>query len=258
MNNALIGVGSNIDPEKNVIRAEREVSLLGKSFKKSKFIYTKPLLYEKQNDFLNGVFFIKTTYDYIELNNKLKKIETRLGRIRTNNKSGPRTIDLDTVIFNNQVKDRDVFTRDFIRIPVTELLPELKSILTCSNYKNHFKILHGIIEKILSLLPETPSTILGTGSWFNDIKIPGEDIGILLIVEDIVEKSDEAINLELKRSGLSIIDSLPVQVRLIRSKLLKDISDGEVNKGRPPYSINSVDKGLPSYKLLYGNPGLLF
>ena len=214
MNSAVVGVGSNISPEENILRAEQEVAMLGRLTGKSSFYYTKPLGFEKQSDFLNGVFHIETSIEYGELKERLKKIENKLGRVRTENKFGPRTIDLDPVIFNNQIKDIDVFERDFIKNPVIELLPELSDTLSCSNYQNHFPTIHEIIEKILSLLPELPVSVFGAGQWFCDRESPVGDIGIFVIVENILDKYEKILNQELRKPNLEKIESYPVRLRL--------------------------------------------
>ncbi|MBI5415665.1 MAG: 2-amino-4-hydroxy-6-hydroxymethyldihydropteridine diphosphokinase, partial [Candidatus Omnitrophica bacterium] len=51
MNEAVIGIGSNIDPEKNVARA---VEILGRDFQlvaESAFVRTRPVGYTQQPDF---------------------------------------------------------------------------------------------------------------------------------------------------------------------------------------------------------------
>ncbi len=282
MNSAIIGVGSNISPEENVSKAEQEVGLLGESLRKSRFIYTKPLIYEKQDDFLNGVFHIDTPYAYDELNDRLKEIENRLGRIRTENKSGPRTIDLDTVVYNYQVMDADVFTRDFIRGPVTEMIPELEMTLNSTNYKNHFRTIHGIIEKILSLMaasplsvpdtdtqvrypPETnpggksayPLSVYGTGQWFGDGEQTCGDIDFFVITEEAGKDSEKGINRELDGAGLGMIGSSPVNVHLFKPQefrnLAREMPGGtEILKQPGSFAIE-----LPLSVLLYRSPGAL-
>ena len=254
MNNAVIGVGSNISPEENTLRAELEVALLGRLIGKSSFLYTKPLLYENQNDFLNGVFHIETPYEYLELTGRLKKIENKLGRVRTENKAGPRTIDLDTVIYNNQVKDIDAFDRDFIKNPVIELLPELSGTLNCSNYKNHFYTVHAIIEKILSLLPAPPVSVFGSGQWFCDEESAEGGIDIFIIVENTGNEYEEIISRELKRSGLGEIGSCPVRAKLFRLEELQGRSAAISSVAQSPDFSGSFASRLRSYKLLYGKP----
>ena len=52
----------------------------------------------------------------------LKKIEDRLKRDRTQPRFGPRTIDLDVVVWNGKVVDRDYYTREFLKNAVDEVL----------------------------------------------------------------------------------------------------------------------------------------
>ena len=59
----------------------------------------------------------------------LRGIENELGRIRTANKDGPRTIDLDVVVWNGGIVDDDVFQRDFLKQAVLELMPSLQDEL---------------------------------------------------------------------------------------------------------------------------------
>lgn len=122
-NLAIIGVGSNIDPEYNVQRAKEELGAIGETIKESKFIYTKPLLFAEQPDFLNGAFLLETASELQALKKSLKEIEARLGRVRGPNKNGPRTIDLDVIVFNGVLIDEDVYERDFLKDFVLELLP---------------------------------------------------------------------------------------------------------------------------------------
>ena len=68
---------------------------------------------------------IATTLDQEHLEKELKSIEARLARVRDpNNPNGPRTIDLDVLIFNDRIVDSDVYKRDFLRRFITELLPD--------------------------------------------------------------------------------------------------------------------------------------
>ncbi len=124
-NRVIIGMGSNIDPEENIQKAKRaiesEFSLLGTS----SFVETEPVGYKDQPAFINGAVLIETEMDYRELKAWLRDLESSLGRIRTGNKDGPRTIDLDILVWNGEIVDREVFERGFLMKSVRELLPEL-------------------------------------------------------------------------------------------------------------------------------------
>ena len=70
-------------------------------------------------------FLVSTGLDREELERNLKEIEKKLGRVKTGTKFGPRTIDLDIVVWNGEVVDLDFYERDFVRNACCELLPEL-------------------------------------------------------------------------------------------------------------------------------------
>ena len=252
MNSAVIGVGSNINPEENVIQAENEVKQLGILKQKSVFSYTKPLLYEDQDDFLNGVFHIETSYDRLELKKRLKNIEFNLGRIRNVNKNGPRTIDLDIVVFNNQVVDYDVFQRDFLNNQIVNFFPNLSSVLHCKNYMNNFDDIYKIIEVIKFVLPNNPISIFGAGHWFCDEECAKSDIDIIVIVKDIDNKYDGLLNKELETLQLNIIKGFPVQVRLFWLEELEGKSEGKGLVANNKRLQRLFIRQFPFYKLLYG------
>ena len=126
MNQAIIAVGSNIDPQKNIALA-REI--LAKDFElvaETDFVSTKPVGYTQQPDFLNGAVLIRTDLKLEPLRQHQKKIEDTLGRRRTILAFGPRTVDLDIVVWNGKLLDPDFYERDYLKKAVLELMPDLK------------------------------------------------------------------------------------------------------------------------------------
>lgn len=87
----------------------------------SKLVRTSPLGIENQPDFVNGAAAVETEMDQIAFKSYLKSVEDRLGRDRTLPKFGPRTMDLDIVVWNGEVVDDDYYSRDFLRNAVAEL-----------------------------------------------------------------------------------------------------------------------------------------
>lgn len=121
LNDCIIGVGSNIDPEKN-IQAALDILKLETDVKGiSTWVTTTPIGITTQNDFVNGAIKINTSKTRKELKSYLKNLENRLGRNRTLPKFGPRVIDLDIVVWNDEIIDDDYYTRDFVRNAVNEL-----------------------------------------------------------------------------------------------------------------------------------------
>lgn len=254
MNNVIIGVGSNINPEQNVIRAENEVKSLGELKQKSDFIYTKPLLFECQSDFLNGVFHLETPFDILYVDKMLKDIEQKLGRVRTKNKNGPRTIDLDTVVFNNQIVDYDVFKRDFIRNPIIELFPFFLHVINCKNYLDNFKEIYQIIEVIKNVLPQEPISIFGAGHWFCDEECPTSDIDIIVIAKEVKNEFDELINKKIQSQNLNTISGYPVQVRMFWIEELEGKAIGKCLVADDIKLQRLFIRQFPFYKLLFGKP----
>jgi 2-amino-4-hydroxy-6-hydroxymethyldihydropteridine diphosphokinase len=121
MNRTIIGIGSNIDPVTNIKRALVYLADDHRLIKSSTLTVTRPIGFSDQPDFVNGAALLDTEMDADRFTQYLKCIEERLGRIRTANKNGPRTIDLDIVIWNGTVVDNDFYTRDFLRNAVEEI-----------------------------------------------------------------------------------------------------------------------------------------
>ena len=89
---------------------------------------SKPLGPKNQPNFINAVIKIKTDYEPIELLNALQDIENKHHRRRIK-KWGPRTLDLDILLFNQieMISERltiphpEMINRDFVLIPLFEL-----------------------------------------------------------------------------------------------------------------------------------------
>lgn len=129
MNTAIIGVGSNIDAERNVSAARRmlgeKLNVLGES----EFVRTRPIGSREQQDFLNGSLLIKTRLGQKQLKTLLKGVEIALGRGVKEDRYGPRKMDLDILVWNGEIVDPDVYEREFLRRSVIELCPELEKTL---------------------------------------------------------------------------------------------------------------------------------
>ena len=138
-NEAFIGVGSNIEPERNLPRAVRFLAETCKVQAVSAVWETAPVGFEAQPSFLNAAIAIQTPSSAIHLKqNILRRIEQLLGRVRTADSHGPRTIDLDLLLFNDlvlnagdfTVPDPDILLRPFVAIPLAELAPERQHPIT--------------------------------------------------------------------------------------------------------------------------------
>jgi 2-amino-4-hydroxy-6-hydroxymethyldihydropteridine diphosphokinase len=121
MNKVILGIGSNIEAEKNILRMLKILQTHVDILKVSSLIKTKPIGIEDQPYFTNGAVKINTSLDQTKLNKLLKSIEDQMGRDRTAPKDGPRCIDLDILIWNDKIIDDDYYSRDFLQKSVKEL-----------------------------------------------------------------------------------------------------------------------------------------
>jgi 2-amino-4-hydroxy-6-hydroxymethyldihydropteridine diphosphokinase len=135
MPRAFIGIGSNIDPEKNVKEALRLLSARTSVLKISTVYHTEPELRPEQPWYYNCVAEIDTELRPEELKFALLRgIEKELGRKRTADKFAERTIDLDLLLYSDPsvepaglfVQDPDIFRRPYLAAALLELSPGLK------------------------------------------------------------------------------------------------------------------------------------
>lgn len=118
----IIGIGSNINAEKNISKMLEVLTKKVEILQVSSLLKTKPIGIENQPEFTNGAVKIQTGLNKEELNRLLKSVEDQLGRDRSAPKFGPRTIDLDIVVWNGEIVDEDYYTRDFLQKSVQEII----------------------------------------------------------------------------------------------------------------------------------------
>ena len=122
---AYILTGSNIDPVENTRRA---IALLGRSVRieAHSSAWQTGAVGSPGPDFINLALRVWTDMDFETLKfGVLRSIERQLGRIRTQDKNSPRTVDLDIIVFDGQVTDPGIWSRAYVALPMLELLPDL-------------------------------------------------------------------------------------------------------------------------------------
>lgn len=128
---AYLGIGTNIgDKIQNLLDAISSLNLLPltKVTDISNVYETDPVGYDNQDDFLNIVVEVETELNPDNLLGAALGIEAGLGRIRTI-KNGPRVIDVDLLLYENEVSDTKTLVlphprmmeRDFVLIPLLDL-----------------------------------------------------------------------------------------------------------------------------------------
>ena len=125
LHRAIISVGANIRPVENIDAARDILAAEAVLVAESAIIETDPVGFQDQPNFLNGAFVVDTVLEHQPFIAFLKSIEQRLGRVKTANKSGPRSIDLDLIIWDGRVVHEDYYSKDYVIIPVDEVIKVL-------------------------------------------------------------------------------------------------------------------------------------
>lgn len=93
--------------------------------------YETPAVGSPGPNFINLAVGLSTPLEAASLKHQvLAPIENRLGRVRTDDKNAPRTIDLDIIVFDGVVVDLQLWQRAHLAVPLAELLPELVNTQT--------------------------------------------------------------------------------------------------------------------------------
>lgn len=121
MARAVVGIGSNIDPQQNVERALEILSQRFKLLATSRLVWTDPIGRPEQARYLNGAVMVETSLGPEEFQQALYGIEEEMGRRRSEDKYAPRRIDLDLVVYDGKVLDPDVESREFLREAVRQV-----------------------------------------------------------------------------------------------------------------------------------------
>ncbi|EMF0720179.1 2-amino-4-hydroxy-6-hydroxymethyldihydropteridine diphosphokinase [Citrobacter freundii] len=131
-----IAIGSNLaSPLKQVNAAVQALGEIPDSqiIAVSSFYRTPPLGPQDQPDYLNAAVALETTLAPEALLNHTQRIELQQGRVRKAERWGPRTLDLDIMLFGNEVINTerlivphyDMKNRGFMLWPLFEIAPTL-------------------------------------------------------------------------------------------------------------------------------------
>jgi 2-amino-4-hydroxy-6-hydroxymethyldihydropteridine diphosphokinase len=135
MNTAYVGIGSNLgDRSQNCLRAiqmMREIPRCGLSAVSGWYL-TQPVGVTGQEWYVNGAAALSTTGTAEELLDRFLSIEKLMGRVRSR-KWEPRVIDLDILLFGNEMIDAEdlriphplMHLRRFVLVPLAEIAPDV-------------------------------------------------------------------------------------------------------------------------------------
>jgi 2-amino-4-hydroxy-6-hydroxymethyldihydropteridine diphosphokinase len=131
-----IGLGSNLEnPASQVATALDELALLPQSqlIRASSLYRSPPMGPQDQPDYVNAVAAIDTGLSAEALLQRLLNIEQHHGRVRDRQRWTARTLDLDILLYGQEViQNQDLTTphpgiaeRNFVLYPLQEIAPEL-------------------------------------------------------------------------------------------------------------------------------------
>ena len=136
MNTAFVALGSNLSKREEYL--SEAIDMLDgheaiRVSKRSSVYETEPVGYVDQNDFLNMVVQVETSMSAYQLLDQCQQIEQELGRKRVV-KWGPRTIDLDILLFNDEHMTAERLTiphphmheRAFVMVPLADVDPAVE------------------------------------------------------------------------------------------------------------------------------------
>jgi 2-amino-4-hydroxy-6-hydroxymethyldihydropteridine diphosphokinase len=133
---AYVGLGANLGDREATIRGAVEalagedgIEVVGVSTLRE----TEPVGVGAQPQFINGVAAVETTLSARDLLERLLEIEQRFGRVRIPGEHGPRTLDLDLLLYGGETIDEPglavphprLHERRFVLEPLAELAPGL-------------------------------------------------------------------------------------------------------------------------------------
>jgi len=132
-----IGLGSNLDNPRAQVR--RALAALHQPpemqcLRQSSLYETTPMGFADQPVFINAVAELNTTLSADALMLRLRAIESAQGRVRGGNRNGPRTLDLDMLLFADariaepdlEVPHPRMTERAFVLLPLLEIAPDVQ------------------------------------------------------------------------------------------------------------------------------------
>jgi 2-amino-4-hydroxy-6-hydroxymethyldihydropteridine diphosphokinase len=154
-----LGLGSNIEPQKNLRLGLRELEKRFGKLDRSSVYQSKAYGFDG-DDFLNMVVGLDTKRPPIEIYDQIEKIQRVAGRDRVVSRNFSRTLDIDLLLYNDLILDQapiqlprlDVLRFSFVLGPLAEIAPKLIHPEIGQSYQDLWAAfdtnLHPIIRKL--------------------------------------------------------------------------------------------------------------
>jgi 2-amino-4-hydroxy-6-hydroxymethyldihydropteridine diphosphokinase len=141
-----LGLGSNVDAERHLRLAVRELQRRFGALQLSP-VYQSPPLGFDGDDFLNAVAGLDTDRPPEDVLGQLEEIHVIAGRRRDSRRLVSRTLDIDLLLYGELVVDKpglrlprsDVLDYGFVLRPLAELAPEARHPLSRRSMAEHWR-----------------------------------------------------------------------------------------------------------------------
>jgi len=118
----LIGMGSNIEPERHLCAAAGAIRERFPDAVFSSVYRSAAVGMDNAADFLNACCLIDTVMEFARLNAWLKQLEDAHGRDRSQGSWKSRTLDLDVLMWGDKVVGDDLYRYAHVYVPAAELV----------------------------------------------------------------------------------------------------------------------------------------
>lgn len=123
---AILLLGSNIQPESHLPRAARELARKFRVLQASQ-VWETPAVGSAGPRFLNAGLLVETEIGPEAIKHEvLRPLEASLGRLRTSDKYAPRSIDIDLIAWGDEVCEPHIWELAYAAVPAAELCPDLR------------------------------------------------------------------------------------------------------------------------------------
>lgn len=124
LHRAYLSLGSNIEAKVNLPKAVELLQGVGEIEAVSSVWESESVGFDGPN-FLNACVLFLTPLGPIEFKEQIiRPIEAELGRVRSDEKNAPRTIDIDIVLYDENPLNTDFWEYAFVIVPLAELIPD--------------------------------------------------------------------------------------------------------------------------------------
>lgn len=164
MTQVYVGIGSNVERERHIRAAVSALNANFATLRLSK-IYETTAVGFVGDPFLNLVAGFETDLDLEALVDTLRAIELNNGRQRTEKRYGPRTLDIDVLVYGDMICDEDpielprseITRQAYVLLPLAELAPNAHHPILgeryadlCQRLKLDVSAMHAVDDSFLN------------------------------------------------------------------------------------------------------------